>query len=124
MRAFVSGNSSFTLDWSAHLSATIGHGGAWERDGSRGPLRLAGLNATPAVLHLPGMGKTRLCKTPVLAELLRESREHVPPASTVEFYDLAFRRLQVPSPAWELVRLPPHLCTTQCPVGCGRKAPG
>ena len=72
MRMYVSGNSSFTLDYDALLSASIGHGGSWERDEGSGRVRHVGLNVTPAVLHVPGMGKTRICAEPVLHTYLRE----------------------------------------------------
>ena len=119
MRMYVSGNSSFTLDYDALLSASIGHGGSWERDEGTGRVRHVGLNVTPAVLHVPGMGKTRICAEPALHTYLRESRGRAPlPDDTVEFFDLDFRRLQVPRSTWELVRLPPNMCTRHCPRDC------
>lgn len=95
MRMYVSANSSFVLDYDALFSASIGHGGRWIRD-EAGRVRLDSLNVTPAVLHVPGSGKTRICSERALYMYLSESREHPPPVGTVEFFYLDFRRLQVP----------------------------
>ena len=79
---------------------------------------LGGADPTAIRRALP-QNQKRICTEPALHTYLRESRGRAPPPDdTVEFFDLDFRRLQVPRSTWELVRLPPNMCTRHCPRDC------